>query len=369
MTQAFTPTPSFAPPSTAPSAGDPFAPGPPPAGGTARLTRPQKAAIIVRLLLRGGADLPLGALPEGLQGTLTDQMARLRLVDRQTLAGVAAEFAEAVDAVGLAFPGGLSGALEALDGQIDPGLASRLRRSSGVPAPGDPWQRLGAETPDSLRPLAETEAEEIAAVLLSKLEVGKAAAVLAGLPGPRARRLALAMSRTGAVTPEAVLRIGRALVARLDARPPLAFSAGPEARMGAILNFAEAGRRDEVLEALDAEAADFAAGVRKAIFTFADIPARIDPGDVPRILRGVDGGDLITAMAGAGSEALQTACEFLLANMSRRMADQLREQVAEAGTVKPRDAEAAQTIVVGAIRELQQAGEITFLEPEDPPEG
>ncbi len=139
--------------------------------------------------------------------------------------------------------------------------------------------------------------------------------------------------------------------------------------MGAILNFAEAGRRDEVLEALDAEAADFAAGVRKAIFTFADIPARIDPGDVPRILRGVDGGDLITAMAGAGSEALQTACEFLLANMSRRMADQLREQVAEAGTVKPRDAEAAQTIVVGAIRELQQAGEITFLEPEDPPEG
>ena len=83
------------------------------------LSGPAKAAVIVRFLLNEGADLALETLPDDLQARLTDQMANMGLVTRDTLTTVAQEFAEALDGVGLTFPGDLSGALTALDGLPD----------------------------------------------------------------------------------------------------------------------------------------------------------------------------------------------------------------------------------------------------------
>ena len=73
---------------------------------------------------------------------------------------------------------------------------------------------------------------------------------------------------------------------------------------------------------------------------------------------------LLTALAGATEEKDARAAEFLLSNMSSRMADSLREEIAERGAVKPRDAEVAMTEIVAAIRELQRAGEMALITEE-----
>ncbi|MEM6890607.1 MAG: flagellar motor switch protein FliG, partial [Pseudomonadota bacterium] len=95
-------------------------------GPTANISRKAKAAIVVRLLLNEGADIPLEELPEELQVELTQQMGAMRLIDRDTLASVVSEFAEELDSVGLSFPGGIAGALDALDGRISKHTAARL---------------------------------------------------------------------------------------------------------------------------------------------------------------------------------------------------------------------------------------------------
>ena len=59
-----------------------------------RLTRQQKAAIVVRFLMNEGADINLSQLPPALQANLTHEIADLRLVDRATLTEVIEEFAE-----------------------------------------------------------------------------------------------------------------------------------------------------------------------------------------------------------------------------------------------------------------------------------
>lgn len=63
-------------------------------------------------------------------------------------------------------------------------------------------------------------------MLLSKLKVPKAAALLGALPGPAARRLAYAVSLTGATAPGVLRRIGLSLAAELDAQPETAFADG-----------------------------------------------------------------------------------------------------------------------------------------------
>ena len=330
-----------------------------------RLSRRQKAAIIVRFLLNEGADVSLSDLPDDMQADLTKLMGDMRYIDRETLATVVLEFAGELEAVGLTFPAGIGGALSALEGRISPLTAARLRKEAGVRQAGDPWQRLRTLSTDQLVEICNRESTEVAAVMLAKLDVARAAELLGALPGEKARRITYAMSLTGAVTPDAVDRIGLSLVAQLDDTPPRAFSDDPSSRVGAILNYSRATTRDDVLSGLDEADAAFAEAVRKAIFTFPDIPDRLNPRDVPRVLREVDQNRLITALGAAITPETTPSAGFLLENISSRMADQLREEIEERGRIPPQEGETAMAEVVGAIRTLADAGEITLLLPEE----
>lgn len=340
---------------------------PPYRGGvTAHLTRSQKAAIIVRFLINEGADIALTDLPDALQARLTTQMGSMRYVDRGTLADVVAEFAQELEGMGLTFPRGVAGALSALDGRISPQTAARLRKEAGVRQQGDPWEQVKKADLGALIPIVERESTEVAAVLLSKLDVARAADLLGKLPGELARRITYAVSQTGVVSPEAVDRIGLALAAELHDIPETAFAQGAVERVGAILNFSPAATRDDVLTGLDEADQEFAALVRRAIFTFVHIPERVKPTDIPRITREVDQAVLVTALAGAASGDLAPVAEFILNNMGKRMAEAMREEIQERGRVRLRDAEEAMTAVVNAVRTLEAAGEIAYVTaPED----
>src|SRR6056297_809154 len=338
----------------------------PRSAAAARLSRRQKAAIIVRFLLKEGAEVPLGDLPDPLQASLTTQMGAMRYVDRATLADVVAEFATELEALGLTFPRGVAGALSALDGRISAQTAARLRKEAGVRQFGDPWEQVRAAEADALLGILMRESTEVAAVMLSKLATERAAELLGRLPGDQARRITYAVSRTGAVSPAAVDRIGLALAGELHDVPETAFDSGPVERVGAILNSTAAATRDAVLNGLDETDGDFARLVRKAIFTFVHVPERLAPLDVPRVIREVDQPVLVTALAGATSAGLGDAAEFILANISRRMSEALREEIGERGAVGLTDGEAAMSQIVNAIRRLEAAGEITLATAPDP---
>lgn len=343
----------------------------PPAPGA--LDRPgaldsrQKAAIIVRFLLQEGADVPLGELPDDLQAALTQQMGSMRYIDRDTLATVVGEFADELERMGLTFPRGLAGALTALDGRISPQTAARLRKEAGVKQSGDPWGRIRELEVEKLLPIFDRESTEVAAVLLSKLPVPKAAELLSRMPGEKARKITYAVSLTSAVTPEAVDRIGLSLAAQFEREPPRAFDEDPEERLGAILNVSQAQTRDEVLTGLDQSDEDFSRRVRKSIFTFAHIPDRLSPVDAPKITRDVEQATLVMALAHAEAVGgdMQEAAGFILANISKRMGENMREEMGELGKVKTKDGEAAMNAVVTAIRDLVTTGEITLASPED----
>lgn len=326
----------------------------------------EKAAVIVRLLLAEGGAMPIASLPEHMQSALAEQMGQMRVVDRVTLSAVVAEFMHELDQVGLSFPGGIEGALSMMDGHISTSAANRLRRLAGASAKADPWDRLTALSADRLLPIIEDESVEIAAVALSKLPVPKAAELLGKLPGEKARRVAYAVSMTGNVDPETVRRIGLSLAAQLETLPVRAFESEPEDRVGAILNVSLAQTREDVLRGLDIEDAAFAERVRRAIFTFVHIPARILPRDVPKITRLVDPPVLVTALtAAAALQAEAAAAEFLLQNMSQRMSQGLREDMETRGKVKEKDGEEAMAAVISAIRQLEGAGELVLVRDEE----
>lgn len=332
------------------------------------LTSRQKAAVIVRLLLAEGDDISLESLPVELQGALADEMAGMGMIDRATRDAVVEEFCDALDSVGLCFPGGMDGTLDLLGARISRDASDRLRRIAALSGRSDPWERIASLPVAHLAHLARTEAVEIAAVMFARLPVAKAAETFGQLDPGHARRIAYAMSLTGGIEAPAMRRIGLALVQAADALPRPVLDGGPVEKVGAILNFSPAATRDRVLEGLEEDDRDFAAGVRRAIFTWSNIPIRIDPRDVPRIVRAVD--QLVLVRAMAGSQGInQPTVGFILGALGTRMADSLREEMEGAGRITAADAEAAMAEVVAAIRAMEAAGDLFLIAAEAEEEG
>ena len=313
--------------------------------------------------MASGALPELSRLSEEDQAELVLQIGRMRPVDRATVQAVADEFAAAIENIGVSFPEDLEDALGMLDGVISPAASSRVRQTANDNFRGDPWEQIAAIDDDRLAEIIVREAIEIGAVIMSKLPVRKAAMILGKLPGERARRITYSISLSGSVPPETVRRIGVSLAEELGTRPARAFSDGPVDRVGAILNQSPSLVRDDVLEGLDREDRDFAEQVKRAIFTFANIKDRISPRDVPRIHRDLDQGDIARAIAFAEGKDAESV-EFILANISQRMADMIRAEAEEMGKVPLAEAEASMRAIVDVIRALESEGEISLIAEE-----
>ena len=139
------------------------------------------------------------------------------------------------------------------------------------------------------------------------------------------------------------------IAAVLKAEPPRAFLEEAEVRVGAILDVTDSKRRVDLLTGLDEDDRDFAEKVRQAIFTFNDIPDRVEPKLVPGLMRMVDREQLVTVIA-AVDEATQRTIDFILGAMSQRMAGTLRTEASDIVSVDENVAETARRGVTESVR-------------------
>ncbi|MCA1776153.1 MAG: flagellar motor switch protein FliG [Loktanella sp.] len=337
-----------------------------PAAPPLELSNSRKAALIVQLLISDGGRLPLSSLPDAVQERLAQELGAITLVDRQTVESVASEFADLLDAIGLSAPGGANAAIDALSAHLSPHLADRLRQRVDQPDGRDPWAVLADREPEDLATILSSESTFVAAITVSKLPVALAAKALSICPGPLARRITQVMSRTTDTAPETVRQIGMSLVTDYCVSLPTAFAKPAPVRVGSILNASPAALRDDLLADLDQADQAFARDVRKAIFTFADIPARLAPADIPAALRVVPGDVMTRALAHAQTDPKTAAtAEFIFANLSQRMGGQIKDDIAESGPPSAELGETAMNEVTAAIRDLADAGTISLKDPED----
>lgn len=330
-----------------------------------RLNRHQKAAIIVRLLTDGDVDLPLEKLEQPNMARLTRAMGGLAYVDEATTLTVVHEFLGEFGSLALYFRSGIQGAMERLESYLSQETRRSLVSAPGPEIPNDPWRVLGGTDTDILVRVLSSETPQVNALALSKLPATRAAEVVSALPEAVARSAILAAARIDRITQKTVSEVGTALMgAATRLTRPGALPGTPVDRVGSILNFAPGARREDMLSGLQTADPALADQIRRVMFTFGDIPDRIEIKDVPKLVRAVDNDTLVTALAGSMTSQKDTV-DFILANMSKRLADQLSEEVRDIGDVKPADADAAMNAVVAGIRTLEADGELTLISPEE----
>jgi len=204
--------------------------------------------------------------------------------------------------------------------------------------------------------LIKDEQPQTIALVLSHLESAKTAEVFT-LFNPEMRDDVIERLGTLESTPvEMIGKIARSLGKHFDTktRPALHHSGGVRS-VATLLNQLAKDVSKTLLTRLEERNAALGAEIRKKMFSFEEL-IRLQPNDLQRVMREVDTSGLATAMKSA-SQALR---EKIYSALSKRAAEGLKEEIDMLGPVRLKDVEAAQEIIIAAVRRLEEEGQITL---------
>ena len=328
----------------------------------APISKQHKVAILLSVLIKAGATPNLDNISTGSLKGIVDIMASFGEVDRRTVDLVILEFLSELQDFGLSMRGNLEDTLTSLKGHVSDAALEKIRKAYVHSPSVDVWVRVASADAAQLQCCLDDEHLQVAATVLSKIPSTLAAQVLGGMEPGRARETMLAIINSRKISADVIELIGQSISESMfNESDPSVFAKPPMERASDIMNFAQSDTRDRLMEDFGKTDPDTAEKIRKVMFTFADIPDRVQPRDISAITRTVDPEILLRAMKNAPTEA-----EFLLSGLSTRIAEQLREELSELEPVKKKDAEAAMNELIASIRELASSGEIKLITEDEP---
>ncbi|MEM1382411.1 MAG: FliG C-terminal domain-containing protein [Pseudomonadota bacterium] len=348
---------------------DPIAPGQPSLmalqPGSEELTRQQKAAVILGVLGVDMASPILEQLDEGCLRSFAQAMSKLRRVEADTVRGVIAEFLAELEEHHNIVRGGVGTTRAVLEPIVNENTLNRLLDDVDAPSVNNVWKKLAKVSEEALADFLSREHPQTAAVVLSKMSSEHAARVLNKLTPERVRDIVVGITKTQSLDPHVIEAIG-ASVSRdfLSGHQHDGPRRNPAERVGGIMNYTTLEIRNFVLGHIEEHQPEFADEVKRKMFTFEDIPKRVETRDVAAIARNLDQETLLRALILAETNA-QEVQDYVLGNISSRVAEQLREEMRAIGKVRKKDGEDAQTAFVRVIREMEGRGELKLVAPDE----
>lgn len=205
--------------------------------------------------------------------------------------------------------------------------------------------------------LINLEHPQIIALVLAHLEPDQAAEVIGYLP-PRTRSDAIMRIATlDGVQPHALNELDEIMERQFSGNSSKLKSAnvGGLKAAAAILNEMESTREAEVMTAIRSHDATLGGKIEELMFVFDDL-AELDDRSMQTLLREVPSARLTVALKGA-EPAMR---EKIFANMSKRAADMLRDDLEVSGPVRVSEVDAAQKEVLLIARRLADAGQLNL---------
>jgi flagellar motor switch protein FliG len=316
----------------------------------------QKAAILLIALGPEKSSLIFKHLKEEEIEDLTLEIANTKSVTPQTKEKVINEFYEVCLAQQYIAEGGIGYAKELLEKALGSDKAmdviGRLTASLQV----RPFEFVKKTDASQLLNFIQDEHPQTIALILSYLSAGQAAQILGALTPEKQADVARRIATMDRTSPDVIKEVERVLESKLSSlvNQDYTIIGGVDAVVD-ILNTVDRGTEKHIMETLEVEEPELADEIRKKMFVFEDI-LLLDDRAIQRVLRDVDNNDLAIACKGS-TEEVQAA---IFNNMSKRLAEMIREDMEFMGPVRMKDVEEAQQKIVNIIRKLEDSGEIVI---------
>jgi flagellar motor switch protein FliG len=323
---------------------------------TEKLTGVQKAAILFITLGPEAASGIIKRLPEKEIQKITYEIANMSSVKSEERQQILDEFMEMNKAKDYILEGGLEYARSLLSKALGTQRASEiLDRVSEYSQQYRPFSIARKADATQLMNVIMNEHPQTIALILCHLQADKAGQILSSLPADLQSDVAYRIATMSNIYPVVVKEIETVLNDKLSNVISSESSVvGGLQSLVNILNQVDRGTEKNITEGLEREDVELAEKVKESMFVFEDI-VTLDDVAIQRILREVDSKELCLALKGSSEQVMET----IMKNQSKRAAATLKEDMEFLGPVRLVDVEKAQQKIVGLIRRLEDAGEIT----------
>ncbi|WP_430882797.1 flagellar motor switch protein FliG [Fusibacter sp. JL216-2] len=314
----------------------------------------QKAAVLLISLGPEKSAQLFSHLQDDEIEELTLEIANMRKVDPEEKEGILEEFYQVCLAQEFVSEGGIGYAKEVLEKAMGSQKALEIINKLTASLQVRPFDFVRKADAGQLLNFIQNEHPQTLALILSYLNPGQASSILAALPQDKQADVAQRIALMESTSPEVIKEVELVLERKLSSMVTQDYAAtGGIQAIVDILNSVDRGTEKFIMETLEIQNADLAEEIRKRMFVFEDI-INLDSVSIQRFIREIDNNDLSVACKGATEEVR----DVIFSNMSKRMAEMLKEDMEFMGPVRLRDVEEAQQKIVNVIRKLEEAGEI-----------
>ncbi len=316
----------------------------------------QKAAAVIISMGAENASQVYKYMHEDEIEELTYEIARLYRLEAEDLEQILSDFYGLCLTQKVITEGGLDYAKNVLEkafgSQTASNLLDRVTRSLRTKA----FEFVRKADYKNLLAIIQNEHPQTIALILSYARADQASTIISELPKEKRVDVVERIAKMDRTSPEIIKSVERILERKFDSVVSVDFAEiGGVNYIADILNQVDRGTEKHIFDELTRKDPKLADEIRKRMFVFEDIIG-LDDISIQRFIREVDSKDIVVALKGANSEVAQA----FFANMSQRMGETIRSDMEYLHNVRIRDVEDAQQRIVGAIRKLEEDGELVI---------
>ncbi|WZL74839.1 flagellar motor switch protein FliG [Clostridiaceae bacterium 35-E11] len=318
------------------------------------MTGKEKAAILLISLGPDKSAKIFKHLQEEEIEELTLEIANMRKIAPEEKDKVLEEFYQVCLAQEYISEGGINYAKDVLEKALGSQKAFEIVNKLTASLQVRPFDFVRKAEASQLLNFIQNEHPQTIALILSYLSAQQAGQILSALPQAKQAEVAKRIATMDRTSPEIIKEVESVLESKLSSMVTQDYtSAGGIQTIVDLLNSVDRGTEKYIMETLEVEDVELVEEIKKRMFVFEDI-VTLDSTSIQRFIRDVDNNELAVALKGATEEVQ----EIIFNNMSKRMAEMIKEDMEFMGPVRLRDVEEAQQKIVNIIRKLEEAGEI-----------
>lgn len=342
--------------------------------GGGYITPSQRAAVIIAVLGEDAARPIVEKLDDAALARVVAALENISVLARDQLAEIVIDFLTQLRANSGALRGGRGKARELMSGLVDPARLNALfgteevAETSRTEEGQDAWSRLRSREPRQVAEYLGRLSPNVIALILRKLDPGASSSILCLLPDDKVSPTLGHMVEAAKPDPGIDSVLERMIEIEFLNQNEESSGSGEEylESIGEVLSLIPDKKRDSLVDFLRTQHEEKLAVIQKGLFTIEAIPDILPRNSVPVVFKEIDGDRMAKVLASLRATYPQVS-DYLLGNISSRMAEQLRDQIQEIPDVLQEEADNLQREFLTTLMDMKRRGVITIAKGSDYP--
>lgn len=336
-------------------------------GRKSNISASQRAAVIIALLGESAARPIVEKLDDAALSKVVTALENISTLARDEQLEIVIDFLTQLRQTSGSLRGGPAKAREVMAGVLNPARMNALFGTAPVEMDfsfletADVWSRLAQKDAAQIAEYLGAMTPNIIALILRKLDTGMVSSILCLLPDEKVSPTLGYMVESPKVDPSIEPAVERMIEIEFLNRTQDVVENNDDhlGVIGEVLSLIPAQKRNNLIDFLRTSHETKLPIIEKGLFTIDALPDILPRNAVTVVFRQIEGAVMVKLLASL-RDSYPPILEFLLSNISSRMADSMREEFKDLPPIVGEQAETLQREFLTTLMDLSRLGTITM---------